>query len=86
MIKEPKGIHDVIKCLFFSKIFGKTSVQPRTQLCLQFSDQRKNGESYTMPLGLRLCLRIEWAHTEIFPKLPEVSHNNTVFTVEYYGT
>lgn len=49
------------------------------------SSRIKDGESYTMPLGLRLCLRIEWAHTEIFPKLPEVSHNNTVFTVEYYG-
>lgn len=30
VIKEPKGIHDIIKCLFFSKNFGKTSVQPRT--------------------------------------------------------
>lgn len=45
----------------------------------------KDGESYIMFLGLWFCLRIEWVYIEIFLKFLEVSYNNIVFIVEYYG-
>lgn len=86
MIKEPKGIHDVIKCLFFSKNFRQDFRTTPYLIMPTVLGSKKQWRKLYHAFGTTALFKDRMAHTEIFPKLPEVSHINTVFTVEYNGT